>query len=81
MDWIEVPIFCNTNKTSEFKDLGIECNYDDFEIRMGMIDVDKIIGFYPTSKNETTIIHLLSGESFEVNVKYSVFKNILKKPE
>lgn len=73
--WIEVPIFCNTKKTSALKELGLEVNDEDFEVRIGMINADKITGFYPDYNANSTVIHLTNGESFEIDLPYIDFKN------
>lgn len=78
MNWIEVPIFCNTVKTSQLKDLGIETNDEDFEVRTGLIDADKIVGAYPDGQNKTTIINVLSGDTFELDLSFNEFKKLLK---
>lgn len=77
-NWIEVPIFCNTKKTSELKDLGIDVDDSEFEVRQGIIDVYKICGCYPSGSTDTTIINMLCGSVFEIDLNFASFKLLLK---
>lgn len=73
----EFPIYCHTDNTYSTKQLGIEPDHDDYDIREGSINVDHILGFYPDKQNENTIVEI-DGQTFEVAMTYSAFKLKLK---
>lgn len=77
--WIEVPIFCNTDKTARLKDLGLDPDDSDFEVRFGKIDTEKIVAYYPDPENKTTIINVLSGSVFELDLPYKQFDQTINK--
>lgn len=78
MNLIEVPIFCNTKKTSELKDLGIHIEDSEFDVRIGLIDADKICGCYPAGETPTTIVNMNCGSVFEMDLNFTAFKLLLQ---
>lgn len=69
----EFEIYCHTDETYTTKSLGMEPNQNDYDIRLGSINLDHILGFYPDKKNENTIVEI-DGQTFEVALNYSDFK-------
>lgn len=75
--WLEIPILCHTETSSELNKLGISSE-GEYEIRTGVIDTRKIFAFYPSSDNEFTIVHIAS-DCIEVGLPYLTLKAILCK--
>lgn len=76
MGWIEVPIVCNTDETSSKIGLGLDVDDSEYDIRTGCVNMDKIIGFYPSENKKATILSY-SDTSFEVDIEYNQFKKLL----
>ena len=56
-NYIEVNILCNTENSSQLKDLGIAVTGDElFASRKATLNLDLIVGFYEASKPEECII-------------------------
>ena len=75
--FIEVPIYCNTPNSSTLKDLGIESTMDQYEIRQGYLNMDKVLAFYPSNEiPDETIVHC-DGDTFSVALSMDRFLKII----
>lgn len=71
--FVEFPIVCHNDGTYELKQMGVNPNTNDYDVRIGSINVDHILGFYPTCNDTQTVVEI-HGQTFQIALSYREFK-------
>jgi hypothetical protein len=77
MNFIELPIYCHTDATTELKDLGIKSSMDDYSIRTGCINADRVQAFYESDAERVETILHVDGDTFSIALPYNKVKEVL----
>ena len=74
---VKAPILCNTTSTTALRELNLDVDDSGYDKRIGKINLDLIIGYYPTEDYKHTIV-AYSGTEIEVCLTFVEFDKLNK---
>lgn len=67
--FINVPILCNSEETASLREIGIPVNDEQYDVRQGVVNLDRVVGFYPTGDDKHVIV-AYDGTEFEICMSF-----------